>query len=578
MTAPFSTVYDDVYFSASGGLAEKRHVFLAGNGFPERFRSKRDTVIAEAGFGTGLSFLATLQMFLATTEDDQWLHFTSFEAHPLTPNAIRDALAPWATELAPLVDELVQALPRPFPGVHRMILSDRVVLTLVYGDINVWLPDIEMRVDAWFLDGFTPAKNPAMWSPTLFGAIAEKSVTGATAATYSAARVVKDGLARAGFTPEKRPGFGYKSDMLCAVRNVPGCAPLSTRRGQRVIIQGGGLAGTAAAYVLKKLGQDPVIVAPAGLADQASGNPRGLYNPRFTQDFTGTGQFYASAFSRFHDFLRKTDPNQTGWIANGAVHLLREQDKDAARRAITSAWGWGERDARIIAVPETKEITGLNLDFEALWLPHAGSVCPQKICAFYAAGIDVRPDMPNIDETDKIVVASGPGILSMPEFSSLPLHGVRGQISYVHGNAASSRLQTNLCYGGYLSAIDADQMHVLGATFQRWRADTVVDDADHRYVLDQLAAVMDFGWTEADITGGRASLRLVSRDHMPVIGGYAPDQIRGPNTYVTLAHGSHGLLSTHLGGWILAEAITGISPGISRSAAQAIRPDRFNPH
>lgn len=570
MPAPFSVHYDDVYFSAADGLAEKRYVFLGGNHLPAAWQNRDDFVIAEAGFGTGLSFLAAAQSFLATTGDHQRLHFISFEAHPLSNHEICAALNPWANELGDLIDDLAKVLPRPIPGMHRVFFRNRIILTLVYGDINATLPFLDLSVDAWFLDGFNPAKNPDMWSDAVFSALGNLSVRGATAATYSAARVVKDGLARAGFTVTRQQGFGYKSDMVVGTKNEVGRNPLITTRGRRVAVLGGGLAGTAVAWALKKLGQEPIIVAPHGLADGASGNRQGLYNPRFTKQWDAPAMFYASAFARFQHFITQADVTQTGWLANGALHLLHDPEQSERLRAMPQAWGWGDDDAHIIDANAVQTLAGIVVPHSALWLPHAGSVDPGKMCHLYAQGIEVRSDQPG--DVDDVILANGIAALEHPRLATFPLHTVRGQISYVRANDRSRELKTNLCYGGYLAPA-VDGIHVVGATFQRWSHDPGVLMDDHAYIIDKLNVNVSPIFHLNDVTGGRAGFRVASPDRAPVIGKITQND--GAPLYMSLAHGSHGLLSTHLAAWFLAEKISAMPMSLLPGVDQWLDPQRL---
>ncbi len=214
----YSSEFDDVYFSAEDGLAETRYVFLKGNDLAERWQGQamNDTrfVICETGFGTGLNFLATWKLFQETAASDMALDFISFEKYPLSREEISEALAPWKGEIASQLTQMLDVYPIGIPGFHRMQLSERVSLTLIIDDVNIAMGQLEASVDAWFLDGFNPAKNPQMWSEEVFSQMARLSAPEATFATFTAAGAVKRGLQEAGFEVEKIDGFGTKRDML----------------------------------------------------------------------------------------------------------------------------------------------------------------------------------------------------------------------------------------------------------------------------------------------------------------------------------------------------------------------------
>ena len=217
---PFSTVYDDVYHSAAGAHAQAQHVFLAGNGLPDRWASRTRFVIVETGFGLGLNFLAT---WLAWRDDPQrcrTLHFVSLEKHPLAVADLAQAHAVWP-ELAPLAEELRRHWPALEAGAHHLELDGgRVLLTLHFGDAVELLPELDAVADAFYLDGFSPAKNPELWSPALCRSLARLAGCGATLATWSVAGSVRRALAAAGFEVTRRPGFAGKRQMLVGRRVI----------------------------------------------------------------------------------------------------------------------------------------------------------------------------------------------------------------------------------------------------------------------------------------------------------------------------------------------------------------------
>jgi tRNA U34 5-methylaminomethyl-2-thiouridine-forming methyltransferase MnmC len=202
---PVSARFDDPYFAATDGLAETAHVFLAGNDLPARFRPGFH--IAELGFGTGLNALAAWASWDASGQDGD-LAFTSFEAFPLDAAAMARALARWPS-LGPRAAALVAAWGRG----ARDIRLPGLRLRVVEGDARAMLPRWDGRADAWFLDGFAPARNPEMWEAGLLATVADRTAPGGTFATYSAAGAVRDRLAAAGFVVSRVPGYGRKRHM-----------------------------------------------------------------------------------------------------------------------------------------------------------------------------------------------------------------------------------------------------------------------------------------------------------------------------------------------------------------------------
>ena len=204
---PVSTLFQDSYFNPDAGLDEARHVFLAGNDLPARLRDGFH--VAETGFGTGLNLLALADAW----EGPGSLRFFSFEAFPMTPGDMARALSPYAGALREgLVGALVDAWARGDGPVRRLTLPS-IVAEVHIGDAREILPRWQGRADAWFLDGFAPARNPEMWGQGLMAAVAARTVPGGTCASFTAAGHVRRALAEAGLVVQRRPGFGTKRHM-----------------------------------------------------------------------------------------------------------------------------------------------------------------------------------------------------------------------------------------------------------------------------------------------------------------------------------------------------------------------------
>lgn len=211
---PKSKQFDDVYFSVEDGLAETHHVFLDGNDLPDAWSGQARFVICETGFGTGLNFLSAWKLFEESADTDQKLDFISVEKYPLEGDFIQASLAHWSDVFEGRLEHLVEHYPMRVPGFHRIQITDRVTLTLIFDDINHALPVLDARVNCWFLDGFKPSSNPDMWSDILFREMARLSLSEASFATFTAAGDVKRGLQGAGFDVQKVTGFGRKREML----------------------------------------------------------------------------------------------------------------------------------------------------------------------------------------------------------------------------------------------------------------------------------------------------------------------------------------------------------------------------
>ncbi|CAG0995098.1 partial tRNA 5-methylaminomethyl-2-thiouridine biosynthesis bifunctional protein MnmC, partial [Rhodocyclaceae bacterium] len=281
---PYSAAFDDVYHSASGGLEQTRHVFLAGNGLigqsgnGSRWRGRECFTVLETGFGAGLNFLATWQAWRDDPARPRRLHFVSVEKHPFRAEDLRRIFAGWPP-LADLSAQLADAWPPLVPGLHRLHFEGgAVTLTLAFGDAAELLPQLVLAADAVYLDGFAPSKNPDMWSDALFTALFERAAPGATLASWSVLDDMMFRLARAGFALEKRPGFGTKRYMLAARK--PGATPAEPPLPQRIAVIGAGAAGSSAAQRLAARGFDvAVFEAATEPAQGASGNTAGVFRP-----------------------------------------------------------------------------------------------------------------------------------------------------------------------------------------------------------------------------------------------------------------------------------------------------------
>jgi len=559
---PRSIQFDDVYFSADGGPEETIHVFCDGNNLPARWQGRDRFTIGETGFGTGLNFLLAWELFERTAEQGAFLDFVSVEKFPMSVEDIRKGLAPWAERLSPYLDKMLAQYPLRVPGFHRLVFDGRVALTLIFGDANDVFPEVEGRVDAWFLDGFTPAKNPDMWTDHLFAEMARLSRDGTTFATFTAAGFVKRGLNAAGFTVNKIKGFGRKRDMLAGVYTKPDKPAKDSPVSRHVKILGAGLAGTACAFVLRQYGFEPVLYDPNGVASGSSGNPIGLINPRFTAFRTPESDFYTAAFAQT---VRTFPVLDADYERSGSLHLITDEDKEKRLTRTAENWGWPTEHMHLLPTDEASTIAGIALGKSALYLADSAQVNPAALCAQYADGVEVRKEKPDI--AGQVVFANGIGALE--HYPDLPIHTVRGQMIWVEPNAHSMKLRCNLSYGGYISA-PRNGRQAIGATFQKWLGhnDTLEDDT--RDILTKLTENVPAIGGDFKILDARASLRTSSHDRFPIIGPVAENQ------FITTAHGSHGIASTLAGAHLLADFLRGGVRSLGKDSVKALSPLRFS--
>lgn len=486
---PVSRDFDDVYFSNDNGLEETRYVFLEGNHLSTRFpeHPRRLFVVAESGFGTGLNFLTLWQAFdcfrAAYPEATlQRLHFISFEKFPLTAHDLRLAHQRWP-ELAHWAEQLQTQWPPAIGGCHRLILDDgRVTLDLWLGDINDLTDKLDdsmnQKVDAWFLDGFAPAKNPDMWSPHLFSAMARLARPGATLATFTSAGFVRRGLQEAGFTMRKTKGFGRKRDMLVGVMEQDlaiGAGPWFARRAstsREVAIVGGGIASALLSLALLHRGwQVTLYCADEAPATGASGNRQGALYPLLSSHDPALFQFFPAAFTfarRLYDSLPVAFDHD--WCG---VTQLGWDEKSQQKITQMLSLGLPEDIAHAVTAQQVAETAGVDTGCGGIQYPLGGWLCPAELTSAAIAlgrsrGLTVHyaHKVQSLNRTAhwklrfadgkeaqhaSVVLANGHHITQFTQTASLPVYPVGGQVSHIPTAPELSKLRQVLCYDGYLT-------------------------------------------------------------------------------------------------------------------------------
>ena len=574
--APRSEQFDDIYFSAENGLKETNHVFLQGNNLPDAWKDKKHFVIGETGFGTGLNFFSVWKLFEETTLPEQKLDFISVEKYPLTPEEIKKALEPWKEFLGERVHQFLEQYPIRVAGFHRIQVSDQITLTLIFDDINESFPEVGAVVDCWFLDGFTPAKNPDMWSENVFEQMARLSKNGATYATFTAAGDVRRRLEATDFSVEKKKGFGHKRDMITGTYQGSGHSlDAALPKGERIAIIGGGLAGTSCAYVLKRHGYEPVIYEASNeLAAGASGNNMGLYNPRFTAQRDEISDFYAPAYAQLIR-LAKQAREAVEYTPCGALHLMNAPEKEKRLTSTARKWRWHSDHLSHLNSHEASKVAGIPINHDALYLKDSGSISPKKLCHFYAQNIEVRLNstIENINELDYacIIICNASAAQNFKELSFLSLDPVRGQVSEVEAKGMAQKLKCNLLYGGYLS-VSQNGVQTIGSTFEKWIDHDDVMEESHQHNIDTLKKfIPHLDDQEFNVKGGYAGFRTATNDRYPVVGPVP----KTSHVYVSAAFGSHGIVGSLAAAHYIADLIRQGPLSLPLKVANALMPQRF---
>lgn len=588
-----SADFGDIYFQPQQGLAESHYVFLEKNRLPERFAASgvSGLQVAELGFGTGLNFLLTARLWHKTKAPGELL-YVSIEKHPILPPDLKRISSFWP-ELQPYTEPLLAQYPPLMEGFYHLHFPDiNARLMLCFGDVAEVLPEIRGKFDAWYLDGFSPAKNPAMWDEKLFPLIAARTKAGGTLATFSSAGAVRRGLEVAGFSVEKVKGFGVKRDMTVA--HMPG-ASASAPRSKKIAVLGAGLAGAACAYACANKGYDVTVIdRQSEAAQETSGNPVGVVYPKLTADHSPLGVFFQHGF--FFTRHLAAALKLPSWNPCGITQLDISPEMTERHQALVARDFWPEE---FMAYDES---SGMRF-------PLAGYLSPPELCRRMLDHPKIKTvyskEILSLEEieADAIIIASGYNTKNFKETSWLPCVSVRGQMTYLKENAQSKNIGQVICHDGSVSP-SLNGIHYAGATFHReepavaarmFYMQNMLRDEDHRENLQKLNQYLPhLKFTAADIVGGRAGYRTSMPDHLPVIGP-CPDyaacvesfsnghqgrskKFTGKFTdkiYLATGFGGQGLSGAPLAGEIIASLIAGDPLPVPESLMPYIAPERF---
>ncbi|MBA6411925.1 bifunctional tRNA (5-methylaminomethyl-2-thiouridine)(34)-methyltransferase MnmD/FAD-dependent 5-carboxymethylaminomethyl-2-thiouridine(34) oxidoreductase MnmC [Parahaliea sp. F7430] len=637
---PNSRQFEDIYYDRSNGLAESHYVFLQGNQLPDRWQHQRDDsfVIGETGFGSGLNFLMTWQAWLEQAEAPPRLHFLSMECFPLRRDELARALANWP-QLARLSEQLIAQYPEPIPGVHRMTFEGgNVILDLWWAEANEALTDMLARqqplVDAWYLDGFAPSRNSALWQESLLKQLGQLSKPGATLATFTAASAVRRGLQAAGFEMHKGPGFGRKRERLLGQLAQPAePAPLlgtpwdipasSGAIPSSAIVLGAGLAGTATAAALAKRGIHVTVLESAEVAGAASGNQQGILYTRLSRQHSPLADFSVLSFSHAAALYRallasgELIAGRDGQLC-GSFHLHRDNSELALLKELLTEL---PDLAEVLSADAASARLGVELASPGFWYPHSGWLSPPAICRHWLSQSKItllehcgqvtvskhagqwqarNHSGELLAEADCAVIACGHHSAAQSGLEWLPLQAIRGQTSSLPAGQPFEQLRAALCHDGYIAPA-RDGQHCIGATFNLNDSSQDLSIKDHQHNLQQLSQALP-QWSAAlealnpATLEGRVGFRCASPDYLPLVGPVPKLDdfvaqfaalrrnakrdipacgIFEQGLYLNTGHGSRGLSSTPLAAELLASQICHEPLPMTRELARALAPARF---
>ena len=606
--------YDDVYHPRQGAFEQARHVFLGGNGLPERWRGRARFAILETGFGLGNNFLATWAAWRDDPVRCERLTFVSIEKHPLTPADLARAHA--ASPAPALARQLVDAWPPSTCNLHSLEFDGgRVHLLLAFGDVQAWARALVARIDAFYLDGFAPARNPAMWDRGVFSMLARLAAPGATAATWSAARAVRDGLQGAGFAVHAAVGSGGKRDITLAryaprfVAPAPPGRAIPAEPPSHALVVGGGLAGAMSAAALARQGiACTVIDRHAEPAAETSGNPAGLFHGAVMGHDGPHARLHRASALRMASTARAALARGVPGRADGLLRL-ETQLAWPAMQALVDRQGLPSGYVQALDADAASAHAGTRVLHPAWFYPAGGWIDPAALVrdALATPGVAWRGATPvqriarhgndwqlfdrddrAIDAAPMLVLAAAADVLRLAALPPQWLKRQRGQVSWAGDGATPWRPQMPVASGGYVLPM-ADGRLLFGATSRDDDDDPAVRVGDHADNLARVAQWLgDASLPDPATLDGRVGWRAVTPDRLPLIGPVpafdAPRPARAdaprllprqPGLWLHSGLGSRGLTTAALGGELLAAWASGTPWPVESDLVDAVDPARW---
>ena len=640
---PVSDKFDDVYFSNQDGLAETHYVFLEGNQLWERWVNYQEAhfVIAETGFGTGLNFFAVTTLFREFRQKHpdsplKRLYFTSFEKYPLPLDELQQAHLAYP-QFSHLAQHLQQHWPNPIQGCYRFHF-DETTLDLWFGDVAENLPQLgdymNGKINAWFLDGFAPSKNPDMWNEQLYQQMFRFTKPQGTFATFTAASAVRKGLENAGFDITKRKGFGKKRECLSGQKTHEKLTALSAPwfhsqpanlKEQDIAIIGGGIASLCTAISLLKRGAKITIYCEdEQTALNASGNKQGAFYPQLSDDNERNIRFYIHAFAYGHQFLQWAIQHKIEFEHEFCgVALCAYNEKAESKLDKIAKLNLPSDLYQSLSQTELSEKVGLPLPFWGSFIPQGAWLAPRQLVQHAFAflekqGVQIKTSqkVTALSQTENgwqittaenktfnhevVVLANGHKLTDFEQTQKLPLYPVRGQVSQIPTSENLLKLKTVLCYDGYLTPVDqAKASHCIGASHVRDNATREFSLTEQQENQQKIQQNIPEEWTkEVDTSGNlaRIGVRCSVRDLTPMMGAvphFSAQQVQYqnlfnlrrrkqpieqaenyPNLYLIGALGSRGLTSAPFLGETLASLIYGEPLPMSEDLIHNLMPNR----
>ncbi|ANF61412.1 bifunctional tRNA (5-methylaminomethyl-2-thiouridylate)-methyltransferase MnmD/FAD-dependent cmnm(5)s(2)U34 oxidoreductase MnmC [[Haemophilus] ducreyi] len=638
---PVSEQFDDIYFSTEDGVQESYYVFQDGNQLWQKWQNHHRSafVIAETGFGTELNFLAVaekFQQFRSTFPDSplKLLYFISFEKYPLTQQQLADIHQHYP-QFTQLSAKLIACWQPRQAGCQRYHFDD-VYLDIWFGEMLENLPQLgdlySETVDAWFLDGFSPDKNPTMWHEQLYQHMFRLTRVGGSFATFTAASHVRRGLQAVGFTVYKRKGFAKKREMLCGEKaqesqtaevNFPYFYSQPATVNDDIAIVGGGIASLFVALSLLERGKQVTLYCQdSQVAQKASGNAQGAIYPQLSDDDPRNVRFYVHCFDYALQRLKQFEKLVPFEHALTGVVLSAYNEKTAQKLQKIARQTQDQDLFKWCQAEELTEYLGVAIANEGAFIPQAGWLSPvqfvqQAFAYLQTKGLKI---VLNHTVTDPqfvegkwqwqyqgvqfahhiLVLANGHSFTQFSQAEGIPLYPVRGQVSQIPTTPALQKLKCVICYDGYLTPMATNGYHCIGASHVRDNTDMAFSAIEHQQNLAKLQQnIGAYQWTQGiDLSANLAKqgIRAALRDRVPMVGPIphfavqkqqysniynllrrkqaVENAVNFPHLYMVNGLASRGLTTAPLLGEMLASLIVNEPIPISQDIWHALLPNR----
>ena len=633
---PCSSDFDDPYFSLKNGIEESHHVFIKGNRLKQRWEhinAEDIFIIAELGFGFGINFLTTCQQWIQNTPKQGRLHYISFEKYPVSTRDLDLCYTKFNLHTQ-LSQKLIQDYPIAIEGSHRIHFDNYdISLTLIYGDALSYLKKSNFYAHAWFLDGFSPNKNPQLWNIEIAEQVYRLTQQHGTFATYSAASIVRKNFSSAGFATSKQEGFGSKRDMLIGERltlpeqnDLPLKGknwlnnPKRSYKNKTAIVIGAGMAGCFISAALAKRNWNVTLLdRHSSVASEASGNPNAILMPRLSLDHDVQSQLTLQGFLytiRVLNYLKET--NDFDWQQCGAIQLPRDKTQRKRMQRIANQKSIPEKLLTAINRTQASELAGINLDKAGWHIPLASWLKPSLLCETilqkYNSNIHFhgKTSIESLHEgnhqwiahstarstytADIIILANALAVSQFKQTQWCEFNPKRGQISFFPEIACNIQPKKIICSDAYITP-ECDSNLITGATFITNDTKTDIRSHEHEENLYKLSNMIpSFEINKNYGIKGRVAIRAVSDDRLPITGPaavadeffkdfknaalgstnhmYSPAKTY-PGLYIHSAFGSRGLAWIPLCSEILACIINNEPSPVDMKLEQAIHPNRL---